>query len=464
MSSLTNVEILRKLNTFRPRPYQSVVLKAFEKGFRRIIAVMPRRAGKDVLALNLMIRQMYLKPGNYAYIFPSYQQGKKILWEGIDSDGNRLLNYFPRCIVKRKHQQEMKVSIVTRDGRESIFQIIGSDNCDSLVGTNYRGMVFSEYALQDPRGYQFLSPILRAIPDSWALFISTPRGKNHFYELYELGLKSPDWFVCHFSLRDTQHIPAEEVAREKSEGIMSEDLIQQEYYTSFTQGIEGSYFAKDIDKLYMEDRIGYVPYEPSQKVHTAWDLGVDDDTAIIFFQTIGSMLRIIDCYSKRRVGIEHYAAVLKGKPYEYGKHFAPNDINVHEWGSGVPRIKKARELGISFSVCDRHEKIDGIENCRSKFPHLWIDKTHCKDLIKALQNYRQEFDYKNQIYKKLPLHDWSSHYADAFRYMCWCASKCSSRMSVEYLDEIYNKSLSHAANDSSLPPQLQVHPSSRLYR
>lgn len=400
-----SVAIQIALNKFKLRPFQIPIVDALEnKGYRRVLACWPRRAGKDVTAFNYCIRYLLKNICVIYYIFPTYSQGRKILWESINNDGQRILEYIPPEVIESTNSQEMKI----RFKNGSLFQVVGSDNFDSLVGTNPKGIVFSEYALQDPRAYQYLRPILAA-NDGWALFLSTPRGKNHFYELYQMAIHNPEWFVYKLSLDDTKHIPQIEIERERAEGIMSEDLIQQEYYTSFEMGVEGSYYAKYMDRMRLKGQIGMVPWEPAFKVHTAWDLGVRDSTCIIFFQAIGTTVRIIDCYDKNKEGLEHYVGVINSKPYSYGKHIAPHDIKVKEFGSGMTRLEKASQLGIKFIVAPDLSIMDGIESVRSSLAKIWIDEK-CTPLIKALEGYRQEFDAKRRVYKSNPLHDQNSHY------------------------------------------------------
>jgi len=413
---------------------------------------MPRRAGKDITALNFVIRQMYDNPGVYYYIFPTYSQAKKVIWDSITNDGKKILDYFPEELVIQKNSQEMKIRMQAKDGQESLFQLIGSDNYDALMGTNPKGCVFSEYALQDPMAYQYIRPILTA-NGGWALFISTPRGKNHLWQLAELAKNSPDWFYIKLTVEDTEHIPLSEIEKERAEGMMSEDLIQQEYYTSFEMGVEGSYYSKYLDLARRDARIGAVPWENGFKVHTAWDIGVHDSTAIIFFQVIGQTIRIIDCYENNKEGLEHYANVLKSKPYLYGTHIAPHDIRVKEWGSGITRFEKARQLGIKFTLADDYEIPDGIEACRSLFSKLWIDEKKAEPLLKALENYRQEYDSKRKVYKARPLHDWSSHFADAFRYMAVSMSKTRDGLSKEELEQRYQKAVH--GSQANLPPMFR---------
>ncbi len=306
---------------------------------------------------------------------------------------------------------------------------------NSLMGTNPVGCVFSEYALQDERVYTFLRPILVA-NGGWAVFISTPRGKNFLYELYNIALQSDDWFCYKLTVEDTKHIPLVEIEKERAEGLISEDMIQQEYYTSFSAGIEGSYYAKYVDKIRLEGRIGDVPWEVAYKVNTAWDLGVRDSCCIVFFQVVGQTIRIIDEYVNSKVGLEHYVQVIDNKPYKYGKHIAPHDIKVQEFGSGLTRLEKARQLGIDFVVAPDLSVVDGIEAVRSTLGKVWIDRK-CISIIKALENYRQEYDPKKKIYKNHPLHDQYSHMADAIRYLCISLPKTRDGMSAGDLEKLY---------------------------
>lgn len=364
-----------------------------------------RRAGKDIVAFNHMIHCALKTPGVYFYIFPTYSQGRKILWDTITNDNKRFIDFIPPELVYNTNSTEMKITLING----SLLQVIGSDNIDSIVGTNPRGCVFSEYALQDPRAYQFIRPALTA-NDGWAFFCSTPRGKNSFWELYQIALNNPnDWYVSKLTVDDTQHISIHEINKEIASGEMSADLAAQEYHTSFDQGVEGSYYGKYLDKMRVKGQIGIVPHEAGFKVNSAWDIGVRDSTSIIMFQTIGQVVRIIDYYENSKQGLEHYVKVLEQKPYTWGKHIAPSDIAVKEWGTGMTRLEKARQLGIKFITAPNLSIEDGIESVRSAFSKIWIDEVNCKKLIKSIESYRQEWDSKKQVYKSQPLHDSHSH-------------------------------------------------------
>jgi len=446
-----NVESQIILNQFKPRSYQLPIVDAIEnKGYRRVVAILPRRAGKDIVAFNLAIRQCLRKVCVVYYIFPTYAQAKKVIWDSVTNEGKRFLDFIPPTLVASMNGQEMKIRLTNG----SLLQLVGSDNVDSLMGSNPSACIFSEYALQDPRAYQFIRPILTA-NDGWALFISTPRGKNCLYELYEIARNSPDWFCYKLSIDDTQHISYRAIEKERADGIMSEDLIQQEYYCSFTQGVEGAYYAKYLDRMRINNQVGMVPWESAFKVHTAWDIGVRDSTSIIFFQTIGQTVRIIDCYENSKQGLEFYVKILEQKPYSYGKHIAPHDIAVKEWGSGMTRIEKARQLGINFITAKGLSIEDGIESVRSSFSKMWIDEHKCAPMLKAIENYRQEYDSKKKIYKSNALHDWSSHFADCLRYLSISLPRTRDGLSAEDIEREYQETV--YGNQSNMPSVFQDH-------
>jgi hypothetical protein len=300
--------------------------------------------------------------------------------------------------------------------------------------------------------YDFVIPETKSFFSGGLISHNTPRGKNHLWALKELAENSPEWFYYKLTVEDTNHIPLAEIEREKREGLMSEDMIMQEYYTSFEMGVEGAYYAKYVDIAKREQRVGFVPWENAFKVHTAWDIGVRDFTSIIFFQTIGQTIRLIDFYENSKEGLEHYAAVLESKPYVYGKHIAPHDIRVKEWGSGLTRLQKASELGIPFTVADDVSIMDGIEAVRSTFSKLWIDQGKCAKLLTALENYRQEFDHKKKVYKRVPLHDVHSHAADAMRYLCTSLPKTQDSLTAEALEKRWRET---AYPEAAIPAPFQ---------
>lgn len=395
---------------FYPRPYQVPILNALNNGCKRAVWVAHRRAGKDLTVLNWVIPQLIKETCTCFYVMPTYSQGKKILWDATTNDGMRVLDHFPEEFVAHKNSQEMKI----RFGNQSLFQIIGSENVDSLVGTNPKIIVFSEYALQNPQAWTYLSPILK-VNNGTAIFISTPRGKNHFYDLYVHAKNNPEWFCERLTIEDTGVLTKADIEQEIREG-MSEELAMQEYFCSFDRGVEGAYFAKFIDQARRENRIGKVSYDPSTMVDTYWDVGFGDATAIVFGQSIGTEFRIIDCYESSGEGLPHYIKHLQSKPYVYGRHFFPHDAGSGSFQTGKTIQGLAAELGIKTIILPKSDIEVGIEMARSLLSICCIDESKCTRLIKCLECYHKRYNPSMNVYSNTPIHDWSSHFADAFRY------------------------------------------------
>ena len=399
---------------FECRPYQKDFFKEMASGKKRAVLVWHRRAGKEKTCWNYMIKEAAKKVGIYYYLFPHFAQGRKILWDGIDKTGFKLLDHAPKEFrIGEPNSTEMKMRLANG----SLIQVIGTNNMDSVVGTNPVGCVFSEYSLQDPLGWELIRPILRE-NGGWAVFNFTPRGQNHAKVLFDMASKNKEWFCQKLTIEDTSVISREDIERERKEG-MSEDLIQQEYYCSFTLGVEGSYYSKYMQEARDEDRIGFVPWDRGSKVHTSWDIGYGDSTAVIFYQIHGQEIHLIDYYENSGEGFAHYAELLKNKPYIYGEHYGPHDIDSHSFSSGLSTREVASSLGIRFIPLPtlKIKLEDGIEALRGIFHRIWIDEKQCSRLVKCLENYRKEFDSKLGNYKTRPVHDWASHGADSARYL-----------------------------------------------
>lgn len=360
--------------------------------------------------LNFMVKEAFKRVGAYYYFLPTYSQGKKIIWNGIDRDGFAFLRHIPEEVRTNTLQNEMLVSLING----SIFQVIGSDNINSIVGTNPVGCVFSEYSLQDPKGWDFIRPILRE-NGGWAIFIYTPRGHNHGYRLFKMAKGNSEWFCEHLTINDSGALTEADVQAERDAG-MDEDLIQQEFFCSFEAATPGAYYAAQMRLVKDEGRICDVPYDPALLTHTYWDLGIGDATAIWFIQIANNQYRCIDYYEQTGEPLSHYVQVLQDKDYAYGRHVAPHDIRVRELGTGKSRLEVARGLGINFDVAPNLRVEDGIEAVRRILPQCWFDKTLCDRGIDGLLSYHKDYDDKNQTFRLRPVHDWASHPADAFRY------------------------------------------------
>lgn len=394
---------------FIPRAYQEALFNCLANGHRRAVAVWHRRSGKDKTIFNMLIKEAFKRVGAYYYFFPSYNQGRKIIWDGADRDGFRFLGHVPDAVIEKIRNDEMKIRL--RNG--SLIQIVGSDNIDSIVGTNPIGCVFSEYSLQNPAGWDFVRPILSE-NGGWAIFNYTPRGHNHGYDLYSMAQKNPEWFCQLLTIKDTGAITEAMVQAERESG-MNEELIEQEFYCSFDAAIPGAYYAIELRKARDDGRICRVPVEDYARVHTAWDLGMDDSTTIWFFQVVGREIHIVDYYEANGFGLRHYADYLNQKGYLYGTHIAPHDIEVRELGTGTTRRATASALGIDFVVAPKMLVEDGINSVRALMSRCWFDSERCGHGINALSSYRKDYDDKNRAFKLRPVHDWASHGADAMR-------------------------------------------------
>lgn len=408
-------------NNWAPRPHQIDFFRAMDNGAKRACLVWHRRAGKDSTSLNFTAKEMFKRKGNYWHLFPKQTQARKAIWNGINSDGQSILDQvFPEAVRARTSSQEMMIEL--KNG--STWQLAGSDNYDSLVGANPVGVVFSEWSLCDPNAWAYIRPML-AENGGWAVFIYTPRGKNHGYTLYNMAKKADEWFCQNLTVNDTKRadgspvISPEAIETERSEG-MEEALIQQEFFGSFDAQIPGAYFADQLQQAKDQNRVGRIPIEPSLQVHTAWDLGISDSMSIWFFQAMGKEIRLVDYYESNGKGMEHYIQHLTQwadrNGVIYGQHLAPHDIEVRELTSGRSRKDVARDMGITFRTVQRpRTKIEGIQAIRRMFPRFWIDDERAEQGYACIASYHREWDEKHQRFRDQPVHDWASHGADALQ-------------------------------------------------
>lgn len=289
---------------------------------------------------------------------------------------------------------------------------------NSVMGTNPRGVVFSEWSLMDPTCYDFIKPILAA-NQGWCAFVYTPRGKNHGWELAEIARKNPDdWFYELLTVEDTGVLTAEQIEAERRKG-MPEDLIQQEYYCNFGRGQEGTYYGRQIDELRRKGQICRVAYDPSVPVRTYWDLGVGDSTAIWFAQFVAKEVHLINYYENSGEGLAHYIRIIDSFKTQtgciYDLHVAPHDIQARELTTGMTRIETARKLGIAFRVAPKLSIEAGIDAVRMILNRCWFDEEKCEHGIKCLESYRKTYNEKFKVYSDTPFHDFASHGSDAFR-------------------------------------------------
>jgi phage terminase large subunit len=375
---------------------------------RWAVAVAHRRAGKTVACVNELIRRASgcKRPDpRFAYIAPQLNQAKDIAWQYL----KQYTAFIPGV---RVHESELWVQL---PGGARI-RIYGADNPDRLRGIYLDGVILDEFGDMDPTVWsQVIRPAL-SDRKGWACFIGTPKGKNTFHQVWIAAQEAEDWTPIMLKASETGLLDQAELSDARK--MMSDDEYAQEYECSFEAAVRGAYYGKEMNDADTSDpaRITSVPYDPRLPVHTAWDLGVADSTVIWFVQCHGRETRIIDCLKGEGVGLDWYAKQLQDRPYLWGNHYLPHDVEVRELGTGKSRKEVLQGLGINVTVCPNIPVADGIQAVRMLLPTCWFDKAKCKDGIEALRMYRREYDDKRQEFRVSPLHDWTSHYADAFRY------------------------------------------------
>lgn len=395
---------------YAPRPLQRVF---HDQRTRFCVLLCHRRFGKTVAAINDLIRQALrrgLSDWRAAYMAPFRGQAKTVAWD-------YLKNYAAPIPGVAFHETELRCDLPT-GGRIRLF---GTDNAEALRGMYLDDLVLDEPA-EMPREVwtRVLRPML-ADRRGRALFVGTPNGAdNLFHDVWEeagreMGKDNPEYSRFRYPVSETGYIAAEEL--EAARASMTPDDYAQEFECSFSAGIRGAFYASIIDQLDAADRMRCVTPDPALPVHTCWDLGMDDATAIWFFQVEpGGDWRVIDYYDNSGEGLSHYAHVLQERGYLYGRHIAPHDIRVRELGTGKSRLETAAALGIKFDVAPGLSLADGISAVRLKLPRMWFDADKCRHGLRALRAYRKVWRSKEEVYSERPLHDWTSHAADALRY------------------------------------------------
>lgn len=364
------------------------------------------------MSVNHLIRaatECQLEAPRYAFIAPYLKEAKAIAWDYMHKYAGVIPGAEPR-------EGDLAMNL---PGNRRIT-LYGADNADSIQGIYLDGVVMDEYQFTHPRVFrQIVRPML-ADRKGWAMFLGKPLGRNHFYDLYHRLRHDPKSIVRLYRASETGIVDQEELDAMRRD--MGEELYAQEVECSFEAAILGAYYARELDVARVQHRIKSLPWEPTgSAVETFWDLGYSDATAIIFTQKMGREVHLIDYYENRKQALDVYVKVVREKPYLYARHHLPHDAGQHEQGSGKTLAEQAQALGLGpIRVHPKNTPIDGINQARLLFPRFWFDEQNCEGLLNALANYREEYDEKKREFKREPLHDWSSHGADALRLLA-CA-------------------------------------------
>lgn len=397
-------EVQRVIIPYKPRPAQLQIHEAVDQ-HRFVVGVAHRRMGKTVAALNQLIKSS-LENGQqsprYAYIAPTYGQAKRVAWD--------YLTHFVRPLNAEANITELRVDFLGRR-----IQLFGSDNPDSLRGQYFDGVVLDEIGDQNPKIWnEIIRPSL-ADRKGYCLFIGTPKGNNHFKDLYDRADKEEGWAALQFRASETNLIDEEELQSARKE--MGDDKFNQEFECSFNAAVEGSYYGKIIGELEEKNRMCEITRDDLCQTYVAWDLGMGDSSALWVAQNAGQEVRLMDYVENHGQGLDWYVNWLKDNKWETAEQLLPHDVAVRELGTGKSRLEVLRESGLNVKVLPRLSVDDGIQSVRRLLPRCWFNIPQVKQGLDCLRNYRREHDEKRNVFFDKPLHDWASHGSDSFRYL-----------------------------------------------
>lgn len=380
--------------------------------------VAHRRAGKTVACIMDLVDAALRceKPnGRFAYVAPFYAQAKDVAW-------SYLKQYTGAIPGVEVNESELRVDVPTGYGSRARIRLYGADNYERMRGLYLDGVILDEYADMDPRAWSEVIRATLADRKGWATFIGTPKGRNGFYDIWagntETGwtgaVNDPaNWFSMLLRASETGLVDKEEL--EDARLAMTPEQYNQEFECSFDAAIVGAYYGRDLADIETRKQVTRVPWEKATTVDTAWDLGLDDATAIWFFQTVGREIRVIDYYEVNNQGLDETTRVVLSKPYTYGTHYLPHDIAIRELISGKSRKDTLEGLGLrNINVGIKADPVERINAVRMMLSRCWFDETNCRRGLDVLKNYRREWDDKRKTFRERPLHDWSSHGSDAF--------------------------------------------------
>ncbi len=418
-----------------PRPYQRNLWSYLNNGGKRAVACWHRRAGKDEVCLHHTACAAHETVANYWHMLPEYAQARKAIWDAVNkrTSKRRIDEAFPVELRESTNDQEMKIKF--KNG--STWQVVGSDNYASLVGSGVAGIVFSEFAKANPSAWGYLSPILKE-NDGWALFISTPEGHNHFENLLHGAQKRDGWFGELLTNDDT-HIFSDDGLREELETLVdlhgqdyAKSVWMQEYFCSFDAAIPGSIWGDCVQAAEDSGRVVDFEIDTTIPVHTAYDLGRTDDSVIWWYQISGKRIDVIDHASGAGWDIHNelipdksIVHLLKSRQAQhkitYADHHLPHDARprtlaaggksiyqqLHGWANIDPTLGR-------FMIGKCLDKQEHIQAGRATFKHCRFHKTRTAKGLKSLKAYHREWDDEKKVFSTTPKHDWASHDADGF--------------------------------------------------
>lgn len=368
--------------------------------------VAHRRAGKTVACINDLIRRAivdFKEHGRYAYVAPFYSQAKAVAWD-------YLLRY-SEPVRTTANASELWVELLNG----SRIRLFGADNPDALRGLYLDGVIMDEVADMRPRVWGEIVRPLLSDRKGWVVFIGTPKGKNEFWSIWQHASRDPDWLALMMRASETGLVDQSELL--DAAKTMTEDQYQQEFECSFEAALLGAYYGREITQVKAENRLRKVPYEPEVPVHTAWDLGYSDDTAIWFYQVVNGEIRLLQHHATSGQAMDYYINHVNAQPYKYGTHWLPHDARAKTLASGGKSIQEQLSNAWGWGnvrIVPELSIQDGIQAARMMFPRCYFD-LGTEDALETLAQYQREYDEEKKTFRDKPRHDWTSHTADAFR-------------------------------------------------
>ncbi len=398
---------------FPARPYQKEVIDYFRAGGKHAFEVWHRRAGKDRTATFIESELAFKRIGLYWHALPEYKHARRVIWDAITKDGERLVDInFPASIVRKRNEQEMKIELVNG----SIWQLVGADNFNSLVGTNPVHVTSSEFSLMNPKSREFIRPIL-AENGGTELYITTPRGYNHAHTLYEYAKNSPNWHTSLLTVDDTKIIPADVLDEERN--TMPDELYRQEYYCDWSAANVGSILGRYLEAAEKENRISDdYEYDPEgAPVQISSDIGFRDTATFWFWQPKPDGFALIDYDEDTGLDAQDWIERLHLKPYKIKSVWLPHDAKNKTFATKLSAYEQFQKA-YSTNIVPMTSVADRINAARIVIPRCRFHRTKCAPGLNGLREWSFDYDDERKIYSKVPDHNWASHPGDGFSYGC----------------------------------------------
>lgn len=435
---------------FKPRDYQVEALDALERGVSIAVLCWARRAGKDMTAFGYGTKKMVESPLNVVTVFPTKDQGKSAFWENIENDGFKTIERIPQPLIARRDNSNMRT--ILKNG--SVHQVLGSNDPDALRGANGKIYILSEF-VDIPAGVMDVIRPIVAVNGGQIIIPSTPKidgiSGSSFKMYFDRALKHPNQFAS--LIKATRYLSAETLEELRQECIAkygNDFLWRQEYMCDWGQVSSSSYYGGALKVAEDRGHIDEFPYNQNYPVYTAWDLGISDSTAIIFFQYYKKKIYFIDFFETNDIGTQPLVSYIKSKNYEYGWHFFPHDGSVRD-SDAITRIQKFRDLGlINSSLIRREPREDGIKRAVENLAVTLFHEPTTVDLRRKLLLYRRKFNQFTGDYQG-PEHKTESHAADAVRYVYAAIEQFFNAATGEFLHSPENRSTSYESESIATP-------------